>query len=318
MADTETAPKKEEENDNSANKNDEIGDEAEKKAAKSEMRLWFAVAFTFCIYSITNSFLYGRIYNDIGLLALLLQTAIVASIIVAVPVMARQIFGKYPLMAFRSLMRSDDYRLKLETELAKHRLAQISGSSPALEEIKFENPRVLLKQYAAASSIVAQQMYTRAGAYLMSGAIIAFLGLGVFIFIRNGSTPAGIDVWERLINLVPSFGVLFFIEFVALFFLRQYRSAMDDFRYYDSVRRHRQDSLVALSMFAENETIVPTSEVIRAISIYSTAGKLMKDETTEILETRKLQRDEIVLIEKLFEAMATIRENSQSVAKGKP
>ena len=41
--------------------------------------------------------------------------------------------------------------------------------------------------------------------------------------------------------LLPGFGILFFIEFVAFFFLRQYRSAMDEFPVYDAIRRNREE-----------------------------------------------------------------------------
>jgi hypothetical protein len=111
-------------------------------------------------------------------------------------------------------------------------------------------------------------------------------------------TQAHEGITDRIFDLIPGIGILFFIEFVALFFLRQYRAAMDDFRYYDAVRRHREESLVILNMFAENDTVMPTADVLKNMSIYSSAGKLGKDETTEILETRKLQRDEMVFLKK--------------------
>ena len=47
--------------------------------------------------------------------------------------------------------------------------------------------------------------------------------------------PTAPDYVERALVLLPCFGILFFIEFVAFFFLRQYRSAMDEFRL---LRRH--------------------------------------------------------------------------------
>jgi hypothetical protein len=90
---------------------------------------------------------------------------------------------------------------------------------------------------------------------------------------------------------------------------------MDDFRYYDAVRRHREESLVILTMFAENPNVVPTADVIKAMSIYSSAGKLGKDETTEILETRKLQRDETIIFEKMVEALSAIREGKKEKDK---
>ncbi len=53
--------------------------------------------------------------------------------------------------------------------------------------------------------------------------------------------PTAPDYVERALVLLPGFGILFFIEFVAFFFLRQYRSALDEFRYYDAIRRNREE-----------------------------------------------------------------------------
>ncbi|HXP06308.1 MAG TPA: hypothetical protein VN808_19505 [Stellaceae bacterium] len=109
--------------------------------------------------------------------------------------------------------------------------------------------------------------------------------------------------------------IAFFIEFVALFFLRQHRAAMDDFRYYDGVRRHREENLVVLTMFAESGTIEPTADVIKAMAIYSGDQKLMQGETTEILESRRLQRDDIIVFEKLIEALGAVKEAAKPEKK---
>jgi len=106
---------------------------------------------------------------------------------------------------------------------------------------------------------------------------------------------------------------LFFIEFIALFFLRQYRSAMDEFRYFEAVKRSREESLIILKMFAKNNAIVATKDVIQAMTMYSSAGKLGKDETTEMLETRRLQHDENVIFEKLIDAVSVVRDRPKPV-----
>jgi hypothetical protein len=51
---------------------------------------------------------------------------------------------------------------------------------------------------------------------------------------------------EVLFFFGSRFGVLFFIEFVAFFFLRQYRATMDEFRYYETAQRNREDNLMIL------------------------------------------------------------------------
>lgn len=168
------------------------------------------------------------------------------------------------------------------------------------------DPRELLFRFALASRQLAERVYTRAGVYLIVGVFIAKGGLG-FFYIRTIHLPQYTNLSDHVLSLLPGFGVLFFIEFVALFFLRQHRAAMDDFRYYDAVRRHREENLVILTMFKENTDIVPTADVIKAMNIYSGTQKLMEGETTEILETRRLQRDDIVIFEKLIEAFSAAK-----------
>jgi hypothetical protein len=48
--------------------------------------------------------------------------------------------------------------------------------------------------------------------------------------------------------------------------------------------------------------------VLAAMSIYSSAGKLGKGETTEMLEVRKMQRDETVVFEKLAEIWSALKD----------
>jgi hypothetical protein len=43
------------------------------------------------------------------------------------------------------------------------------------------------------------------------------------------------------------------------------------------------------------------------MSIYSSAGKLGKDETTEMIEVRKMQRDEALVFEKLAETLGALK-----------
>jgi hypothetical protein len=123
---------------------------------------------------------------------------------------------------------------------------------------------------------------------------------------------AGANYVEHFLNLMPGFGILFFIEFVAFFFLCQYRSAMDQFRYFDAIRRSCEESLIILKMFAENPTPVSTRDVLVSMNVYSSAGKLGTDETTEILETRRMQKDEAIVFEKLVDAVGAFKEMVRS------
>jgi hypothetical protein len=48
------------------------------------------------------------------------------------------------------------------------------------------------------------------------------------------------------------------------------------------------------------------------MNVYSSAGKLGKDETTETLETRRMQKDEAIVFEKLVDAVGAFKEMVRS------
>jgi hypothetical protein len=251
---------------------------------------------------------------------------VISVFIMAMPVVFYLIFGISPFEALRlgvqwtQLPESQAQSAKLErssgADLASARVDAMAlpASVPELVPVVVEpmgeqnnNPRELLFRFAQESNTLAQRVYLRSGTYLFVGVFIALGGLG-FFYLRSINLPLEINLMDRVLSLLPGFGILFFIEFVALFFLRQHRAAMDDFRYYDAVRRHRQENLVILTMFAENNNVAPTADVIKAMKIYSGDEKLARGETTEILEARRLQRDDIVIFEKLVEAFGAIKE----------
>jgi hypothetical protein len=55
---------------------------------------------------------------------------------------------------------------------------------------------------------------------------------------------------ENLLHTLPRFGILFFIETIAFFFLRQYRTAMDEYRYFEAIKRKREENFVLLCLLA--------------------------------------------------------------------
>ena len=56
--------------------------------------------------------------------------------------------------------------------------------------------------------------------------------------------------------LAPRFGILFFIELIAFFFLRQYKAAMEEFRYYEAIKRQREETLALVAMLKRRKSDV--------------------------------------------------------------
>lgn len=282
-----------------------------------ELYLWSFVSLAPVIKP-TISYYYDY-ENRRALLPEYLTSFFYTSLILVFPIVFKLTFGVLPLEALRQKFSSSQQNAgghigkltpQKSPELVERVAAVETPKNVKDEHVEEFDPRKLLSAFTRKSEELCERVYTRAGVYLIVGVFISVGGLA-FFYIRSLSLPSGSDLLDRVLTLLPAFGVLFFIEFVALFFLRQYRSAMDDFRYYDAIRRHREENLVLLAMFSENKSIVSTVDVIRSMRFYSGDQKISKDETTEILEARRMQRDEMVIFEKMLDTIGAIREKSQ-------
>ena len=82
---------------------------------------------------------------------------------------------------------------------------------------------------------------------------------------------------------------------------------MDEFRYYEAIKRHREEILVLLRIGHDQNRPVDTFELIKLGQFFSVAGRLQKEESTELLETRKLEKNETAVLEKAIDAIVQIR-----------
>ena len=104
--------------------------------------------------------------------------------------------------------------------------------------------------------------------------------------------------------MAPRFGILFFIELIAFFFLRQYRSAMDEFRYFEAIKRCREETLALMRIAEDSGLKISPIDWVNSGSFYSKAGLIQKDQSSEIIESRKLEKNELELMEKVLEVLS--------------
>jgi hypothetical protein len=246
-------------------------------------------------------------------------------IVLMFPIVFSLIFGVLPFEAARERLRL----VKVEVGLPRGLVASEDGSrGEVLEggvprslvasedglksEVRSEIPSALLlaSQQAKNSSTLASNIYSRSGVYLLVGVFVAFSGL-LFFYLRSigisVNVPKGMTLWDHFFQLAPNFGILFFIEFVAFFFLRQYRSALDEFRYYEALKRRREENVTLMLLIRERAPDVDIFKILEKVDLYSSVGKLSQGETTEILEARKLQKDELELVDKFIELIGKLR-----------
>lgn len=109
---------------------------------------------------------------------------------------------------------------------------------------------------------------------------------------------------QLVVVLAPKFGILFFIELVAFFFLKQYRSAMDEFRYYEAVQRKREEILVLIKLAFDGGKGAEVLELVKNGCFFSEGKVLGKDQSTEIIESRKLEKSELEILDKVIEVVS--------------
>jgi hypothetical protein len=247
----------------------------------------------------------------------LLNVTLIVLAVIFLPYIFRLIFGFYPIQFLK--MRSRKYE-------------QLKRDS-----LEPKSPAELFDSYVLSSGRLAESIYSRAKVFLFVGVIVALLGL-VFFYTQTGKIVylkrAGEDHRQAiselttaippvnqaisseeqqlagigpslLITMAPTFGILFFIELIAFFFLRQYRSAMDEFRYYEAIKRNREETLALIVMLDKSEKPIDVMELLKMDSFFSKGGSILSaGGSTEIIETRKLEKNELDLLDKVVDVVS--------------
>lgn len=222
------------------------------------------------------------------------------------PLVFRLVFDALPFEALRIRVRNGKYAKASpppieDEEKVGESQSQSWNSYDWLHTAEDEHKR-LLSCLASQSAATARGIYSRAGVYLLIGVGIAFSGLA-FFYLDTARLKGSDTTGAALLSYAPRFGILFFIELVAFFFLRQYRAAMDEFRYYESLQRHREE-LLALTLLVEHQgKTLDGPSLVKQGAYYSGKEVLAKGQSTEILEARKLEKDELELLQKVVETV---------------
>ena len=205
------------------------------------------------------------------------------------PMVFSFIYGNLPLEQFRRYVKRDDYLI------AKNGHHEIE-KSPTEKAIDY------FETLVSNSAALADKIFSRASLYLLAGVIIAFIGL-VFFYLQSASHDTQSSVQQAIINLAPKFGVLIFIEFIAIFFLKQYRALMDEFRYYEELKRSREESLAILRMASSNTDSFNIESFLEKNSLKSSVGKFESGQSSDLIESRKMEKGELDAVVKIIEAL---------------
>lgn len=233
--------------------------------------------------------------------------------IALIPILAKLIFGAFPFELLNKRLKKQSRLIEIKSDSAVNieRLEIVNEKElppQMIENLKRENKNVLISQIDEATQI-AEKIYSRSGVYLFVGCLIAFVGVFIFYspFFKIETSPST-EPLDRFIDFLPRIAALFFVEYVAFFFLKQYRIMMEEYRYYEAIKRKKQNNYLIVSLVEkyQNQQDV-LKQILEKCSFNELGNKLIKDESTEILETQKITNQEFNFIEKMMDLVKEIR-----------
>ena len=269
---------------------------------QTEYILWFLVG---CI--VAGRFIISIIVEPRNITYKLYENyteTLIGILIALFPFVFYQIFGQYPLQSIKK--RSDSPKILIQGDGNIVHMPSKGGATENLHGI--EGSISLLTQLVINSEELSNKIYRRSGVYLIFGVFIAFIGILYFSF-QSISIPEKQELTALMLGLLPRFGILFFIEFIAFFFLKQYRAAMDEFRHYDSIKRNRESQLAIYMIASKDFKETDFKKVLDKINFFDRVGVLAKGETTDLLEASKLNKNELNTIKDLISDLTKVVKN---------
>lgn len=132
----------------------------------------------------------------------------------------------------------------------------------------------------------ADTLFTRSTYLLTGGVMMAFVGVAVFYATlpEPGRDETQTTYWIRAVR---SAGMLIFLEAIAWFLLRQYRSLIEDFKSFHRIYMKRANYLATITLL-EKEQVRPEDLLIASALLgEDLTGRLSTGETTESIENLK-------------------------------
>lgn len=229
---------------------------------------------------------------------------ITGGIILIFPIIYKLIFEVLPIKGIGIWIKEARKKEKIQSEIRNTKKTEINVKRtdiPVLEN-KPSSKLDYMEQLAENAEKFAKKLFLRSGVYLLIGSMIALIGITYFSLQRfdileNEKTT------EIFLSYLPRFGALFFIEFIAFFFLKQYRVTMEDYKYYETIKRQYEYNLFKLKFLLqenENKTEI-TDKILNSLDFELIPNKLSSNQSTEYLESKKYSNEELKIFEKIIE-----------------
>lgn len=180
------------------------------------------------------------------------------------------------------------------------------------------NTQKILINNIIESKTNADRLFSQSRTYLFVGCVISILGVVIFFFLNNYAFKISDEptfsisdfIGIKLIEYLPRFGILFFIEYIAFFFLKQYRILMEEYRYYEAIKRERQDILSVYLLIKEyNDKPEIQKTIIDYIDKHS--AKVPYITGSHKIKTEKLIYDDLDLLSKVTSLVQAVKSNGK-------
>ncbi|RUW97104.1 hypothetical protein EOA30_28640 [Mesorhizobium sp. M8A.F.Ca.ET.059.01.1.1] len=143
---------------------------------------------------------------------------------------------------------------------------------------------------------MSEQLFSRSTLLLVGGVVMSFIGVAVFFLSLFSSeiSPSPVTSFfdllssPRFLLAYRAFAMLIFIEAIAWFLLRQYRSLIEDYKSFYRYYMRRANYLAALKISNQPRGDAQFALIVRTFLAEDLTGRLKRDETTETLEGQRL------------------------------
>jgi hypothetical protein len=291
-------------------------------ARSAELWFYFGVVAVY----LTKIFLENR---DLSWLSILTNSGVIVALVSLFFVIFVQILtGNTPLVAFAQSLQENVLRINKVSSISVGGLnvsfsTDAKSSSAPIDEIK-----TLFVEYMQRSTDAMDSAKRRPNALILAGTVIAFVGLVFFILTLPGSrygfldvTPQGTkstgDFWGSAIELLPRLLMLLFIQVLAGFFLRQYRSSMEEFRYYEAVLRHREAQYLSYLIRDKMNNKGAIMHFADDLMKERAFGTLAHGHTTTALEAQRAESNEFLSLYERLAAFIPRKDGEGGASKGK-
>jgi len=203
----------------------------------------------FFIFSISSSSLVQFIFFKRLSLEIMSDFVFIAFILL-IPILTKIVYNKWPL---RLIVDNIQRYQVVQGDGSTSTIILDNASNMPFDNISIEDSKraeKYLAHLALSSRLLSERIYKSANVYLLIGGVIAIGGI-IFVITYTMQTDViikagNVSLWT---SFLPRFGGLIFIEFIAFFFLKQYRVTMTEFSSYEEIKRQRESNLFLFRLF---------------------------------------------------------------------